>query len=235
MTSPAARISVVIPTLNEERYLPFLLSDLGSQTIPVHEVIVADAGSSDATVAIAECQGALVVPGGHPGVGRNRGAEAATGDMLLFLDADIRLESSGLEVALDMLTRNRLDAVSCWFRPDHSAPFLRLNHWMSCQYFRLSSKLGWPHAIGAFLLLPRSLHDEIGGFDTTVRVAEDQDYVRRVAKVARYGFVRQPVVTVATRRFETEGNLGTSLKWLGIELHRAALGEIRGEYFRYFK
>ncbi len=229
------RVSVVIPTLDEERFLPHLLDDLGAQTFPVHEVIVADAGSRDGTVALAERRGARVVPGGHPSVGRNRGAEEAEGELVLFLDADVRLESDAIEAALDGMRRRSLDAASCWFRPDADAPFLRLNHWLSCHYFRLSSWLGWPHSIGAFLLLPRSLHQEIGGFDTTIQVAEDQDYVRRIAARSRYGFMRRPVVTVATRRFEAEGGLETSLKWLGIELHRAVLGEIRGDYFRYFK
>ena len=235
MSGATARVSVVIPTLNEERYLPALLDDLASQTFPVHEIIVADAGSRDATVALAERRGAKIVPGGLPAVGRNRGADAAEGELLLFLDADIRLGSDAVEVALDGMKQDALDAASCWFRPDSDAGFLRLNHWMSCHYFRLSSRLGWPHSIGAFLLLPRALHQGIGGFDTSILVAEDQDYVRRIARRARYGFMRRPVVTVASRRFTAEGGVGTSLKWLGIEMHRAVLGEIRGGYFRYFK
>jgi hypothetical protein len=95
--------------------------------------------------------------------------------------------------------------------------------------------LGWPHSIGAFLLLPRATHVAIGGFDLSIRVAEDQDYVRRLARVGRYGFLRRPSIEIASRRFDSEGSLWMSLKWLGIELHRLVLGEIRGDYFRYFK
>lgn len=228
-------MSVVIPTLNEERHLPILLSCLAAQTKPVHEVIVADAGSTDATVTLARQAGARVVPGGHPGVGRNIGADEATGDWLLFLDADVSLPPDALDVALSEMDREGLDSASCWFVPDSEDAFLRLNHWASSWYFRLTSKMRWPHSIGAFLLLPRAAHERIGGFDLSIKVAEDQDYVRRLARVGRYGFLRRPSVVIAARRFEAEGSLKMSLKWLGIELHRLLLGEIRGEYFRYFK
>lgn len=232
-TSP--RVSVVVPTLDEERYLPTLLGSLAAQTLPVHEVIIADAGSHDGTVRVARAAGAIVVPGGHPGVGRNEGARAATGDWLLFLDADVRLPPDALATAFREMAQEGLESASCWFVPDSGNRFLRLNHWLSAWYFRLSSKLGWPHSIGAFLLLPRETHEAIGGFDLSIRVAEDQDYVRRLARYGRYGFLRRPSVEIAARRFEDEGGFWMSLKWLGIELHRLILGEIRGEYFRYFK
>ena len=234
MNKPAPRVSVVVPTLNEERYLPALLASLASQTLPVHEVIVADAGSTDHTVGVARAYSAKIVPGGLPGLGRNNGAAEASGDWLLFLDADTVLPPDGLEVAFREMERERLDSASCWFVPDVSNWFLRLNHWFSSHYFRLSSKMGWPHSIGAFLLLPKAAHDRIGGFDLTIKVAEDQDYVRRLSKEGRYGFLRRPSVVIAARRFENEGSLWMSFKWLGIELHRLILGEIRGDYFRYF-
>ena len=201
----------------------------------MHEVIVADAGSRDGTVGLARAAGARVVPGGHPGVGRNVGAAQATGDWLLFLDADVYLPADALATAFSEMEREGFNSASCWFVPDTDDSFLRLNHWFSSHYFRLTSRLGWPHSIGAFLLLPRSAHEEIGGFDLTIKVAEDQDYVRRLARIGRYGFLRRPSVVIAARRFENEGSLWMSVKWLGIEFHRLVLGEIRGEYFRYFK
>ena len=232
-TQPA--VSVVIPTLNEEAYLPALLNSLSVQTLPVHEVIVADAGSADGTVDVALSEGARVVPGGPPGLGRNEGASQATGDWLLFLDADVRLPDQALELAFSEMERERLHSASCWFVPDSDDPLLRLNHWVSSHYFRLSSRVGWPHSIGAFLLLRKDTHDAIGGFDLSIRVAEDQDYVRRLAQRERYGFLRRPVVEIAARRFESEGTLRMSLKWLGIEAHRLVWGEVRGDYFHYFK
>jgi glycosyltransferase involved in cell wall biosynthesis len=226
---------VVVPTLNEARHLPTLLDSLARQTLPAHEVLVADAGSVDGTVDAARAAGAVVVPGGLPGAGRNEGARRATGDWLLFLDADVRLPEDALETALREMAREGFDSASCWFVPDSADRFLRLNHWLSSHYFRLSSRLGWPHSIGAFILVSKAMHDAIGGFDLGIKVAEDQDYVRKLAEAGRYGFLRRPVVEIAARRFQKEGSFWMSLKWIGIEIHRLVFGEIRGEYFRYFK
>lgn len=229
------RVSAVVPTFNEERYLPVVLESLAAQTHPVHEVIVADAGSTDRTAELARAAGARIVEGGLPGAGRNAGARAATGDWLLFLDADVRLPADALAVAFREMRGEGLDSASCWFVPDSDSAFLRLNHWASSHYFRITSRLSWPHSIGAFLLLRKADHERIGGFDLTIKVAEDQDYVRRLSRIGRYGFLRRPAVVIAARRFEAEGSLSMSLKWLGIELHRLVLGEIRDDYFRYFK
>jgi cellulose synthase/poly-beta-1,6-N-acetylglucosamine synthase-like glycosyltransferase len=63
---PRVRLSVVIPALNEERHLGYLLSDLQRQTRSPDEVIVVDAGSGDASVRIAEQSHAAVLHGGRP-------------------------------------------------------------------------------------------------------------------------------------------------------------------------
>ena len=85
------KISIIIPTYNEEEYLPKLLESIKSQDFTDYEVIVADAQSDDNTREIAKEYGCIVVEGGLPGPGRNRGAEVAQGEILLFLDSDLEL------------------------------------------------------------------------------------------------------------------------------------------------
>jgi glycosyltransferase involved in cell wall biosynthesis len=75
-------VSVVIPTWNEELWLPRLLDQLQCQST-VAEVIVADNASVDNTVRIANDYGCLVVDGGRPGVGRNRGAKSGRVSMFV--------------------------------------------------------------------------------------------------------------------------------------------------------
>jgi hypothetical protein len=53
--------------------------------------------------------------------------------------------------------------------------------------------------------------------------------------VGHDGFLRRPSIEIASRRFDDEGSFRMSLKWIGIELHRLIIGEIREECFRYFK
>jgi len=90
--STVRRISVIIPAHNEAALIGHAVSAVRAQaTAGVElEVIVADDGSTDETVAAAREAGAQVVTlgGGNPAAARNRGAAAATGEILIFLDAD---------------------------------------------------------------------------------------------------------------------------------------------------
>lgn len=231
----APAISVVIPTLDEEAYLPRLLDSLAVQTLAPLETLVVDAGSRDATTSLARRAGATVIGGGGlPGPSRNLGARHARGDWLLFLDADVRLAPDALETIVREVARRDLDAASCAFVPDRGGWAVRAQHRASSEYFWLSTRLRWPHSIGGFLFVRRALHEAVGGFDATVTVAEDQDYVLRLSRAGRYGFTRRPVVEIATRRFTDQGLVHMSLKWLAIEAHRLVRGEIRDDRFRYF-
>lgn len=236
VASGHADVSVVIPVLNEEEYLPALLDTLDDQTLPVREIIVVDAGSTDGTLEVARSWGVRLVPGGGlPGMSRNLGALRARGEWILFLDADVRLPPDALASALREMDRRRLDSVSTAFRPDRGGWLVRLHHRLSSEYFRLATRLGWCHSIGAFLLVRRRDHEAVEGFDTSIRVAEDQDYAMKLNRVGRYGFLPRPVVEIATRRFNREGFMKMSLKWVAIEAHRLFLGEIRTDRFSYFR
>lgn len=231
-----ADVSVVVPVLNEEAWLPRLLKSLANQTVGVAEVLVVDAGSVDGTARVAREWGVTFLEGGGlPGPSRNLGAARARGEWLLFLDADVRLPPTAVEQILAQAEGRPFDAASTAFVPDGDGWLVRLQHRLSWEYFWLSSRLGWPHSIGAFLFVRRSLHRDIGGFDTSITVAEDQDYVVRLRRAGRYRFTRHPRVEIAQRRFDARGLWTMSAKWLAIELHRLFLGEIRHDRFGYFR
>jgi len=81
------KVSIIIPALNEENYLPKLLGSIKKQTFKDYEVIVADAHSKDRTREIARKFGAKIVDGGRPANGRNIGAKAASGEFLFFFES----------------------------------------------------------------------------------------------------------------------------------------------------
>lgn len=98
-----ASVSVVVPARDEERGLPALLKSVAEQVPEVSEVVVVDDASRDATAEVARGGGARVVPTGTPPPGWtgkawacHTGAAAATGDLLLFLDADTVLRPGAL-------------------------------------------------------------------------------------------------------------------------------------------
>ena len=84
------KVSVIIPTLNEERYIEDCLKSLKKQSFKNYEIIVSDGLSTDNTVKIAKKYTKNVISSKNKGIGdgRNKGAKIAKGEILLFLDAD---------------------------------------------------------------------------------------------------------------------------------------------------
>jgi rSAM/selenodomain-associated transferase 2 len=180
------RLSVVIPALNAADTLTGLVDQLRASAL-IKEIIVADGGSSDETVAIAAAAGARVVaaPRGR-GIQLAAGAEAAYGDRLLFLHADCRL-APGWEAAVAAFiagpeTADRAGYFD--FALDDPAPAAR----------RLERIVTWRCRVLALpygdqgLLIPRRLYNAVGGF-TPVPLMEDVDFVRRLGRrnLARIG------------------------------------------------
>lgn len=225
-------ISVVIPTLNEEALMPRLLGDLQQQTFGNYEIIVADAGSSDRTQEIAREHGAIVVAGGRPAVGRNNGAKVAHGAFLFFLDADVRVPVTFLGDAYSEIEERYLDLATCEVVPLSENPADKLLH----DFANFAIKL-WqfsePHASGCCILVSKRLFRHTGGFDETLQMGEDHDFVKRASQFRPLRVLRSTQVNVSVRRLEKEGRIRLVNKYLAAELHRVFLGEIKNEIFEY--
>lgn len=97
-------LSIVIPARNEEKNIGLLLNDLHNQTVPPFEILCVDDCSDDDTAQVALKKGAVVIKAGEKPKGWNgktwacqQGSKKAGGDLLLFLDADVRLGPCGIE------------------------------------------------------------------------------------------------------------------------------------------
>lgn len=233
MTRPDnVEFSVVIPTLNEESLLPGLLADLAEQSFRHFEVIVADAGSTDRTVELAKSSGARTVTGGIPAVGRNSGARVATGAFLVFLDADVRVSQTFLAELHDELETRFLDLATCEVIPISDNSLDRLLHEVSMLAIRLGQFVD-PHAPGFCIVISRRLFRRVGGFDESLRLAEDHDLVRRASQFRPLRVLNVAQVQVSVRRLEKEGRIKLASKYVGIELYRGLIGEIRTDVFNY--
>jgi glycosyltransferase involved in cell wall biosynthesis len=198
-------ISIVTPTLNEEVYLPRLLKSIESQDYQDFEIIVADNNSSDGTRDIALSFLARVVDGGLPSVARNRGADIAKGEYILFLDADTILPPYFLHKLIQRVEEDSVDICIPALQPiDGTKPVYKLIFKLSNSYFKLMEGVK-PQGGGACIFVSKRLHNKIGGFDESRRRSEDLDYINKAAKIGRFRCYLDLYVDFSLRRFETEG------------------------------
>ena len=225
-------ISIIIPTLNEEKLLPRLLGRIKNQNYGDYEIIVADAGSKDKTRQIAKKSGCRIVRGGEPGTGRNNGAKAAKGSILFFIDADVEFGKDFLNNCIEEFDSRKLDVAGLYIHPQGSnildKIFLGIfNLWT------FATQLFYPNASGSGIMCRKWLHEKVNGFDSTIRLSEDMDYAGRCGKYGKFRIIRSAKSYVAMRRFEKEGRLKVGLKLFLSVFHRLFFGEIRSDVFRY--
>lgn len=207
-------LSIIIPTYNEEEYLPVLLESIKQQDFSDYEIIVADADSKDNTVKIAEEYGCIVVEGGMPAVGRNNGAKVAKGDYLLFLDSDLKLTEDYLAKVIYEFKMERLGIAITQMKPLSKKTEDKLLHDLA-NLFMISVEKIKPHGAGCYgIIAKRELHERCGGFNEELTFGEDTEYIERLAKKERFKVLRNAKIGVSTRRLEEEG-LATLAKQYG--------------------
>jgi uncharacterized protein (TIGR00661 family) len=207
-------LSIIIPTYNEEEYLPVLLDSIKEQDFDDYEIIVADANSTDKTREIAKEYGCIVVDGGLPAVGRNNGAKIAKGDYLLFLDSDLQLTEDYLRDVLYEFRMERLGIAITQMKPMSNKVEDKLFHDFA-NYFMIGVEKIKPHGAGCYGIIARKeLHDKCGGYDESLTFGEDTDYIERLAKKEPFKVLRNAKIGVSTRRLEEEG-IETLIKQYG--------------------
>ena len=202
--SHLSRISVIVPTLNEQDHLPATLR--GVTLAPGDELIVVDGGSTDQTVVIARqfTSQVLLSPRGRA-VQMYCGAQHAHGDILLFLHADTLLPSGSLEAVRRALQDG---AVGGAFRLALMPPTLalRLVAWGT----NLRARFGrLPYGDQALFML-RQVFEALGGYDE-VSCMEDVRLVQALRTRGRLVLLPQAVHT-SGRRWQRDGVLYTTTR-----------------------
>ncbi|KKS92941.1 MAG: Glycosyl transferase family 2, partial [Candidatus Collierbacteria bacterium GW2011_GWC2_43_12] len=218
--------SIVIPVLNEEKYLPLLLRDLSEQKIHDFEVIIVDGHSTDNSIKNAKIFNKLL-PSltivnsevRNVSVQRNLGAKISKGKYLLFNDADNRLPDYFLEGVRFQLHVKPIDIFTCWFHPDSQ----RSSDKAVATYMNLlvetASILNQPAAYGAMIGCLRKIYQKIGGFNPEVGFAEDTEFVNRGFKKGfSFGVIHEPRFVYSFRRFRKIGKIKLIQKYALLNL-----------------
>jgi len=198
------RVSVIIPTYNEEATIGRTLENLSNQDHT--EIIVSDGGSSDRTRNIAKEFGAVVleVPSGRAAQ-LNAGAAAAEGELLLFLHADTIPPSDFSDLIRAALQDPCTVAGAFRFRTDSGRLSMRLIE--KSAHIR-SSLFQWPYGDQGLFLEKRVFQEE--GEFTGLPIMEDLELVSRLRRRGRIVTLKQPAVT-SSRRWQRLGVLRTTL------------------------
>ncbi|MFA5644442.1 MAG: glycosyltransferase [Patescibacteria group bacterium] len=230
-------LSIIIPTLNEEKYLPILLNSLKKQSFSDYEIIIADACSDDATVSLAQSYGCKIVFGDknkrHPAIQRNAGADNSIGEILLFLDADTILpDDYFLEKTLNNFRKRSL-GVAGFYMDFKSRKFFYRFYYLVYNSMAFLAQYIRPVAVGAGIIIQRELHYKIGGFDEEIFIGEDQIYCEKASKIKKFRLIRKTKIFFSIRRFEKDGRWKLFSKLLYSFLYVLVLGPVKKEIIKY--
>lgn len=196
-------LTIVIPCKNEgkiiQRTLKYLLK---SDEITGVRIIVADSSNDDNTTKnILKDFNVEIITGGLPSIARNNGARLVNTPYVLFLDADMFLDSpKTIQKIFKHAKENTLDLVTCKIRTDNGK-----YNWVykTFDMVQFMTKFHKPFAVGGFMLFNTKTFFELGMFDEKAKVAEDYQLSIKV-NPKKFDIVDEKVYTTS-RRFENKG------------------------------
>jgi glycosyltransferase involved in cell wall biosynthesis len=226
-------ISVIIPTLNEENYLPSLLNDLKKQTKKDFEVIIVDAISEDQTKTKAMAYRNdfdfhfIESPERGLSFQRNLGAEKSKGTYLFFLDADTRIDSDVIEKADKHITTEGHALYLPVILSSNQKKRYRFLVKFVVVLVRSFHAMRKPFSLGPIILIKKDLFDDIGGFNLKTAIAEDHNLIIKAHKHGHKAhFVTDMRCHFSMRRFEQEGILNVMWKYTFFSIETFFLGGV---------
>lgn len=202
------RFSVIIPTLNEEKFLPKLLASLAQQSLKDFEVIVVDGKSKDKTVPVAESfkkKFTLKIIGcerASPPMQRNLGAAHARGQWLVFVDADSVLLPYFFDRIDAFIPAQTPSLFTTWFRPDSEVASDALVTLLGNMVLEASIYFHRPFSPGPLTIVRREVFERVGGYNEETLWGEDFEFTKRVSEAGiAFTILRESICVYSLRRF----------------------------------
>jgi rSAM/selenodomain-associated transferase 2 len=208
LTSAWPTVSVIIPTLNEERTIRELLALLVVER--PEEIIVADGESSDRTVEVASELARVVHSAPGRGIQMNCGAAAATGDVLLFLHADVRPSGRAVARVREAMLEPKVLGGNFDVRYEGEDAAAAMFTWIN----RVRRRCGIFYGDSG-IFCRRSFFEATGGYRPWP-ILEDYELARRMWEGGRLALLDEPI-WVSARRWRGQGLVPTIWSWFWIQ------------------
>lgn len=232
--------SIVIPTLNEEDYLPKLLTDLTKQTQKDFEVIVADGYSKDSTKKVTgKFKNELDIKFyqtklKNVSAQRNFGAYKTRGQYIVFLDADIGLKPSFIKKLNIFIKKYKGLVIIPYLTSEKGDKEYQPLFDISNLLVEFSQNMTKKFSLSGSMIIEKYFFEVIGGFNNKLFTAEDHELIQRAS---RWGvtpkFMRDNKLTFSLRRWKKEGNLKVIYKYFLTTAYRLFGGEIKNKIIEY--
>jgi len=219
--------SIIIPTLNEEKFLPRLLDNLTKQTFKNFEVIVVDANSKDKTqqVALKYKQSLhldlIISKTTHVSYQRNLGAKHAKANIFIFLDADTQIPPNYFVEIKRILKTKKPHILTSWMDPETKSREDKLLTAGMNILLEIGKFLKIPSAYGAMIVVRKKVFKDLGRFNEKTNWAEDTRLAQKAVKHNyKYYLAKHPRYIFSLRRFKKEGTVKALRKYaqLGLAL-----------------
>ncbi len=211
--SGTKHFSVIVPTLYEEKTIENTLSSIDrarKNSDRKVEIIVVDGGSKDRTIKIANSYADKILFLEKRGVARARnfGAIHADGDILVFLDADVRVPGNFFDELYNQFITNGLSGANCRVMPhqDISPTVFEKGFYILWHNLRRFSYNIKPCGTGDNgIIVKKEVFKKVNGFDETLDAIEDLDFVFRASKHGKFAYLKKLTIHETIRRFREIG------------------------------
>lgn len=214
-------LSVIIPCLNEELFLPNLLQNLNSQSFTDFEVIVADGKSEDQTTTVAKKFPAkfplsiISTSTRNVSFQRNLGAKKSTGKILIFFDADTQIPSDYLEKIVHTFQTKKTDFLTTYIKVNSDNALEKIYASLSNLLFEIGKTFKTANSYGAMQAVRKEAFEKIGGYDIKTKFGEDEQLFEKLYRQGyKYRILKTPKYIFSMRRFQSNGTLKAFIQQL---------------------
>ncbi|MDH7476125.1 MAG: glycosyltransferase [Microgenomates group bacterium] len=234
-------LSIIIPTLNEEKFIPNLLNSLKKQRAKNFEVVVVDGKSDDQTKnRVLDYKKSLPlkffqVEKRNVSYQRNYGAKKARGEYLVFLDADSKINVF-FTYSLEKIIKKKKGLIFIpYIVPDESNSETKLIFNFINFLLEIAISIGNKGiSSGGCIFFEKNFFEKIGGFDDRLFISEDHELVDRALKWGvRAKFLKEIKIKFSLRRMRKEGRLKLYFKYLQALTFYLINGKIQNKIFDY--